>query len=361
MVKKYGFKAIISLVGKTIPRTVKQRLHNVRVALRTAKKVGFPREDLIFDPLVFSIATEKEQVVRTLETASILNKRGLKTVLGISNVSFGLPGRSRLNATLAVAAIKHGVTFLIVNPLDETVMESILSAQALFKGSVISFSERMRSQTIHQRKAIVKERKQSSLFDAIVHGNGRQSSQSVRKLLDTGLSAQRVLDDYITVALKKVGDNYEAGDMFIPDLLAAADASKQALCVVKEYLPKNIKQGTIMLATVKGDIHDIGKNIAAMMFESAGYDVIDLGKDVSCEKIVRAVKKYKPDILGLSALLTTTMPEMERVIDTLKKKKLAVKVIIGGPNVSDQYARRIGAYAAAKDVLKGLQIVKAIM
>lgn len=353
MVKRFGFKVVISLVGKQIPRSVEERLKNVNLALNVAKKIGFPKQDLIFDPLVFSIATEQEQIKYTLETVVKLRKKGLKTILGISNVSFGLPGRSQLNATLATAAIENGATFLILNPLDEVVMNAVNSAKSLFGISVLSALR-------PDKEKPLKESKQISLIDTIINGDVKLSAECACALLGSGISAQEVIDKYITEALKKVGDYYETGRFFIPDLLKAAEASQSVLAKVKTHLPRHQRKGTVVLATVKGDIHDIGKNIAGMIFESAGYKVVDLGKDVSTNKIIKAIKRYKPDALGLSALLTTTMPEMENVIKKLNKERLKVRVIIGGPNVSKNYAKKIGAFGAANNVLEGLKILQKI-
>jgi 5-methyltetrahydrofolate--homocysteine methyltransferase len=366
MVKKYGFKAVISLVGEKIPRTVKERMNNVKLALRVAARVNFNKDDLIFDPLVFSAATENEQIKATLETARILHKQSYKTVLGISNVSFGLPGRSLMNALCAAEAVKSGVTFLIMNPCDSTVMGAVKASRAFFfseTGPFVKFARVLKAQRTVPEEILSAPplTAQSGLVDAIVHGDERSSIHHVQELLDKGVSAQTIIDDHISKALEQVGTLYERGIYFVPDLLNAADASKRALDLVKQRLPKAKKRGKVVLATVKGDIHDIGKNIAAMIFESAGFEVIDLGKDVSSKAIANAVTKYKPDALGLSALLTTTMPEMEHVIATLKRKNLRVRVIIGGPNVSNTYAKKIGAYGAARNVMEGLDLLKRSM
>ncbi len=352
MIKKYGFKAVVSLVGKSIPRSVKQRMDNVDIALSVAKRLDFPKKDLIFDPLVFSAATDKQQITNTLKTVERLYRRGLKTILGISNVSFGLPERSQLNASLATAAIKCGVTFLILNPHEQVVMSAVKAARALFKAGV-SISDYTR---VESNESLSKSAK--DLTEAIIFGNKELSRGFAQKLLKAGTAPQAIIDRFVSEALSRVGVLYETGKYFIPDLLKAAEASKYALDVVRKYLPKGRKRGRIVLATVKGDIHDIGKNIACMIFESAGYEIIDLGKDISTEKIVATVRKVKPDVLGLSALLTTTMPEMTKVVSALKKAKLNVKVIIGGPNVSERYAKEIGAYGAATTVLEGLALLK---
>ncbi len=362
LVKKYGFKAVISLVGKKIPRSIHERMKNVRLALNIAAKIGFSKWDLIFDPLVFTAATEKEQITYTLETVAQLHKRKLKTILGISNVSFGLPNRSLLNAALATAAIKNSVTFLILNPLDDTVMDSIAASRVVFTYEPLKLNIQLmkKKAAIKRKTTTTDDLSKKDFTEAIIRGDTKASVERAQMLLDSGIPAQVLIDKYISKSLKRVGDYYESGEFFIPDLLKAAEASKSVLSVIKKYLPRGDKRGKIMLATVKGDIHDIGKNIAGMVFESAGYGVIDLGKDVSVEKIIKALKVHKPDALGLSALLTTTMPEMENIIKRLKKEKISVKVIIGGPNVSARYAKKIGAYGSARTVLEGLKILRSI-
>jgi len=359
MLKRYGAKAVISLVGRKIPKTYQERIENVNRALRIAKESGFPQQDLVFDPLVFSLATEPEQINLTLEVVAFLKERGLKTILGISNVSFGLPNRRLLNATFAISSIHSGASFIILNPLDDMVMNAVSAARALFNEKIDNFianAHPVRSYDIKKKITSI-----HGLTEAIIYGDEKLSIEFTQKLLNTNIPAQKLIDDYISKAFQIVGDYYEAGKFFIPDLLKAAAASKAVLAIIKKKaLARVHKRGRIVLATVKGDIHDIGKNIVGMMFESAGYEVIDLGKDVPIFRIIRAVRQYKPDALGLSALLTTTMPEMEKVIKKLKEERLRVKVIIGGPNVTKKYAKKIGAFGAARNVLEGLKILRMI-
>jgi 5-methyltetrahydrofolate--homocysteine methyltransferase len=287
-----------------------------------------------------------------METLAELNRRGLKTILGISNVSYGLPDRSQLNAALTAAAVKHHVTFLILNPVDEDVMGKIRASNVLFqKEELTKFIERYRAAKRAPEPL-------GDLISAIVHGNSEVSLTYAQKLLKSGVSVRELTENYLAKGLEQVGQYYEQGKFFIPDLLKAAEAAQSILELIKRHMPTEEKRGTIIIATVKGDIHDIGKNLAAMIFESAGYKVVDLGKDVATTRIVSAARKYKPDFLGLSALLTTTMPEMENIVKALRKAKLDVRVIIGGPNVSNSYAKRIGAFGAAKDVFDGLRLVK---
>lgn len=370
MLRYYGFKAVISLVGTTIPKTHSERMKNVRLALKIALQNGFRREDVIFDPLVFSLATDPVQVKHTLHTVQVLSRRRLKTILGISNISFGLPRRHWLNAVMAHEAIRSGIDFLILNTENEPVMNTVIAVQALIGGNAIKYinavprltdvtesitkGRLVARQTVGQTAASIAGR---SLITAVVEGDGAESIRQVKDLIKRGVKSREIIDEHVIKALQTVGDRYEKGIFFVPDLLRSADAAKRALDVVKKSLPKTAFKHSIVLATVKGDIHDIGKNIAAMVFESAGYKVIDLGKDVTADRIISAVRQHRPCALGLSALLTTTMPEMARVIEELRRNRLKIKVIIGGPNVSDAYARQIGAFGAAKSAMAGLKIV----
>ncbi len=378
LVKKFGFKTVISLVGKRIPKTFNERIKNVKLAIKIARRLKFPVEDLIFDPLVFSAATEPEQISITLKTVEALYHKGLKTILGISNVSFGLPERSLLNSAFVTLSINAGVNFLIINPLDAKVIEAYQSARAIVKKEINEYIQWAKecphsSRVLSPVKIAIKKDKievstpEKGLIRSIIDGDVKSSIIETEKLLDENVSSDKIIDEYVFNAMKKVGENYERGIFFIPDLMKSAEATKAVL----ELIKKRIKQGTatserrskkqrIVLATVKGDIHDIGKNIVAMVLESAGYQVVDLGKDVEAKEIVEAVKKYKPIAVGLSALLTTTMPEMGNVIKLLRTNNIDTPVIIGGPNVSDGFAKQIGAYAAVNNAFEGLQIIKKI-
>jgi 5-methyltetrahydrofolate--homocysteine methyltransferase len=376
IVKKYGFKAVISLVGKKIPKTFEERIKNVYYSIRIAKRLGFPVQDMIFDPLVFSIATEPEQVFETMKAVEFLHKKGLFTILGISNISFGLPERGLLNASLSVLAIKCGVNFLIINPLDQRMIQTYYATQAIIKNKIddyVNWVKKVEQQKeeigVSVEKGIVQEKESRGdserLINAIVNGDLKSAIDSADKLVKSGVDFQKIIDSYIFEAMKIVGDKYEKGVFFIPDLLKSAEATGVVLERLKERMKRTESQErrskkTVVLATVKGDIHDIGKNIVGMVLESAGYEVVDLGKDVPAKKILEAVKKYKPIAVGLSALLTTTMQEMENVIKLLRDNNLDVPVIIGGPNVSEGFAKRIGAYAAAQNAFEGLKILKGI-
>lgn len=360
IIKKFGFKVVISLIGKTIPESVEVRLSNVKLALKIAKKVKFPVNDIIFDPLVFSAATESEQIEHTLKTVTILKRMGYRTILGISNVSFGMPHRTILNSVLVANAIRADLDFAIVNPVDNILMGTIKAAEALFYKKNIEYLNFAKKLSETEAKPGREEKGKDSLVNLIVEGDIQHSIEETKRLLAKKILPQTIIDNYIATAMKKVGKNYEDGKFFIPDLLRAADTAKAVLDLLKKYFTSKAKKEKIVLATVKGDIHDIGKNIAGMVFESAGYEVIDLGKDVPGEVIVKAVKKYRPIAVGLSALLTTTMPEMGNVIKLFRMKRINIPVIIGGPNVSDRFAKMIGAYAAVQNAFDGLKVLEKI-
>jgi len=352
MIRRYGFKTVVSLIGKRIPENSRERMRNVELTLSVAKKLKFPTDDLIFDPLVFPVATEQKQIVHTLETMSRLHRMGLKTILGVSNISYGLPNRSLLNAALTTAAVKKHATCLILNPLDEHVIGAVNSSMVLFQSMELT-------KFIHRFRA-AKSTKESAddLMSAIVHGNVEVGTRRAKELLENGMGVQELTEQHLAKALEMVGEYYEQGRFFVPDLLKAAEVAQSILNVVKPYMPIGAKYGKIVVATVRGDIHDIGKNIAAMIFESAGYKVVDLGKDVATATIVKAVLKFKPEFVGLSALLTTTMAEMENVVKALRQAGLKTRVIIGGPNVSNGYAQKIGAFGAARNAFEGLRLAK---
>ena len=352
MIRRYGFMTVVSLIGKRIPKNSKERMRNVELTLNVAKKLKFPTDDLIFDPLVFPVATERKQIASTLETLSRLRHMGLKTILGISNISYGLPNRSLLNAALTTAAVKNHATFLILNPLDEQVIGAVCSSRLLFQGmEPTEFIQMFRAAQSPKESA-------GDLMSAIMHGNVEVGTRRAKELLNDGVGVSELTEQHLAKALEMVGEYYEQGTFFIPDLIKAAEVAQSILNVAKPHMPRGAKHGKVVVATVKGDIHDIGKNIAAMIFESAGYEVVDLGKDVSATAIVKAVRKFKPEYVGLSALLTTTMTEMGNVVRALKQAGLHTKVIIGGPNVSDGYAQKIGAFGAARNAFEGLRLVQ---
>lgn len=353
LVKKFGFKAVISLLGNELPRTATERIKHFHEALKIAAELNYPIFDLIFDPLVISAATNREQIKETIEALRYICELSFFTVLGISNISFGLPDRQKINAAFIAAATYSGANFLIVNPLSEEVMSIIQTAGNLFRGkNVFPFADEGADAVSYESK-----NPEEQLKEALIIGDTKKSAELAERLIKLGIPHDEIIDNYITKTLHKVGEYYEQGKYFIPDLLLAAEAAKVALDALKPFLPQANKKGKIVIATVKGDIHDVGKNIVSAILQSVGYEVIDLGKDVPANKIIEAVKKYKPDVVGLSALLTTTMLEMESVIKLLRNENLNVKVIIGGPNVSLKYAEKIGAYGAARNIAEGLKLL----
>lgn len=359
LARRYGFKTVVSCVGRRLPRTVSERLENAFRAVRVARRIGYPVDDLIFDPLVLPVATEPDQVEETLEAVRRMRRRGWHTILGVSNVSYGLPYRSGLNSALVAAAVAAGVSFIIANPCDERIRDAWLGSVALLHGGLRDYLDAYRESS---GILIRREAKPGlpALTDAIERGDVFAAVQQATSLCAAGTAVQTIVDRGIVRALSRVGVCYERGKAFIPDLLKAAQAAQAVLDSLRRDTTTVQRRGIVLLATVQGDIHDIGKNIVAMVLNAAGYEVIDLGRDVAAARVLGVARQRKPNVIGLSALLTTTMPGMAETIKILRQGGCRTPVIIGGPHVSARFAAAIGAAGAARDALSGLSLVNKI-
>ena len=340
LAKSFGSYVVISLSKKRIPKTKEEALKLYRLAKRSAQDLGFPTERLIYDPLVLPIGVEPDRINLTLEVVRELKKMGELSILGISNVSFGMPDRSILNAGLIPAAIHAGADFLIANPLDMKVTDA-------FTGSVQIFTGKRQFEKVEFR---------DDLSGAILSGDIGRTRFWVEKECGDPI---KVINQKIIPALSEVGMRYEEGKFFLPQLLASAQAAKTAMDILK----KRFKSGRVateekvVLATVEGDIHDLGKNIVRMILESHGIQVIDLGVNVSIQKIIETIKKKNVKVLGLSALMTTSMARMAEAMAKIKREGLKVSVIVGGGPVDQEFARRIGADYAA-DAVSGVKLIR---
>ncbi|RKX69781.1 hypothetical protein DRP53_07130 [candidate division WOR-3 bacterium] len=339
---RYGSYLVVSLSGRKLPKDHQERMRYFRLARKIARRVGFPKEHLIYDPLVFPVASEPDQLKETLRTVQELSRRGELTILGISNVSYGMPERSRLNAALVAAAIHSGVSFIIANPMDGLVRDVAAGAGILFEG----------------RSAAGPAKKIETLEDAIVAGDPRQALILAR----AESQPLKAIDEKVIPALRIVGKRYETGEIFLPQLLASAQAAKAAIDLLKERIPKRRTRRLppVILATVEGDIHDLGKNILKTLLLSHGIPVLDLGVNVRTDRIVKTVREKRAKVVGLSALMTTTMSRMAEVAERLKKRGLKVTLIIGGAVVDERFARRIGA-RHARDAIAGVNLIKKIL
>ncbi len=362
LAKRYGAALLVlPMDERGIPSDPAERVALGERAREEARLIGYPEEDILLDCLVMAVSAQQDAALRTLEAVRMAKERGFTTVLGVSNVSFGLPSRSVVNAAFLSAALCFGLDAAIINPENQRVMEAF-SAGALLAGRdpqarryISLFSGASGEEKRASASSLSPE---EALKLSVVEGDEAKAAELTRKLLEN-TEPIRIIDGILVPAMQEVGDLYEKGVYFLPQLMASARAMKAAFEEIKAASsgrPTEVK-GTVMLATVEGDIHDIGKNIVAMMLENHGYRVIDLGKNVPKERIVEEAKRVMPDAVGLSALMTTTMMEMKNVIEELKKHGIKVFTMVGGAVVTEEFAKSIGADAYAENAVEAVKIM----
>ncbi len=357
LVKKYGGVVVcLTLDEKGIPETADGRIAIAERIIERAKQYGISKKDLVFDPLCMTISTNKDNAKVTLECVERLNNDlGVKTVLGVSNVSFGLPNRELLNSTFFTLAMQKGLSAGIINPKSESMMNAYYSYCALM-GLDNNFETYISKNT--QEKKEIKTVNELDLKTAIIKGLKIQAYELTEQELKTKTPLQ-IIDNILIPALDEVGRDFENNIVFLPGLLMSAGTAGVSFEVIKKHMAKvgsqSVKKGKIIIATVKGDIHDIGKNIVKVLLENYGYDVIDLGKDVSPQAIVDAVKKENVKLVGLSALMTTTVPAMEETINLLREQTSGVSVMVGGAVLTEEYANMIGADYYGKDAMSSVR------
>ncbi len=359
LVKKYGGVVVcLTLDENGIPETVEGRIAIAEKIIKKASEYGISKKDLVFDPLCMTVSTNKENAKITLECVRKLkNDLGVHTVLGVSNVSFGLPNRELLNSTFFTLALNNGLSAGIINPKSEMMMNAYYSFNALI-GNDENFEDYISSVT--ETKTEVKN-ENVDLQTAVIKGLKEQAKSETEKELLSKTPLQ-IIDGILIPALDKVGKDFENNKVFLPGLLMSAETAGTSFEIIKKHLVKNgsetAKKGKIVIATVKGDIHDIGKNIVKVLLENYGYDVIDLGKDVLPQSIVDAVKTHKVKLVGLSALMTTTVPAMEETIHLLREQTTDVSVMVGGAVLTKEYAEMIGADYYGKDAMSSVRIAE---
>ena len=359
---KYGGVLIaLPLDEAGIPDTAEGRIAIARRILDAAERHGIAREDIALDGLAMTISAGTDSGRVTLETLRrARDELGLHTVLGVSNISFGLPQREVVNAFFMAMAMENGLSLAIVNPGSAAMMAAyrswlalrgldancagFIAAYAQAEGSLFAGSAPTQAAAAQAG---------DTLSDAIRFGMAERAAEQARALLDAGGDPLAIINDTLIPALDAVGRGFEAGTLFLPQLLMSADAAKAAFAAVREALsdaPQAVK-GTMILATVKGDIHDIGKNIVKVLLENYGYRVIDLGKDVPPEAIVEEAARNDIRLVGLSALMTTTVAGMEETIRQLRARCPGTKVVVGGAVMTADYAARIGADFYAREAM----------
>ena len=373
LVKKYGGVVVaLTLDENGIPDTAKGRLEIAEKIYRKAKEYGIRKKDILIDALCLTISSDSRGALTTLETVRKIAENGGKTVLGVSNISFGLPHREIINGAFFTMALESGLSAAIINPNSETMMRSYYSFRALagLDPQCGGFIERYgalpkASDAIQSPSASAKDGAASgkSLQECVEKGLREQAARYAKELLQEKAPLSIIQEEMIP-ALDAVGRRFEEGTLFLPQLLMSAEAAKAAFDVIKEQMAQagqgQEKKGRIILATVKGDIHDIGKNIVKVLLENYSYEVIDLGKDVPPEKVAEAAKEGHIALVGLSALMTTTVPSMEETIRLLRKEAPWTKVMVGGAVLTEDYARTIGADRYCKDAMASVKYAEEI-
>lgn len=368
LVKKYGGVVVaLTLDENGIPETAEGRVEIAKNILNVAKEYGIEKNNIIFDTLAMTISADQNAANETLKSLNIIkNELGCHTSLGVSNVSFGLPNRDVLNSVFFALALENGLSGAIMNPYSSEMMKTYYTFKAL-KGlddncaDYISVAEKFTSTVIDNKKetATVSENS-SQLQYAVIKGFKEKASEITKELLNRE-SPLQIVNGEIIPALNEVGIGYENKTIYLPQLLMSAESAKSAFEVIKAFMQNGEKaksKGTFVIATVKGDIHDIGKNIVKLLLENYGFDVIDLGKDVPPEIVAQTVIETKAKLVGLSALMTTTVPAMEETIKLLNQKAPWCKVVVGGAVLTQEYADKIGADKYAKDAMETVRFAE---
>ena len=373
--KKYGAMfVLLPLSDKGLPESLEEKISIINEILDKAYAMGFDKEDIVVDGLVTTVGANKMAALETLETIRYCKENGLTTTCGLSNISFGLPERIVVNTTFLTMAIREGLTMAIANPNQDLLVASAFASDLLLnkEGSDIRYIEKMQDISIsatavsktgnEEKKEVIKDT--NILYEMVLKGKKNAIAEETEKLLNSGADANELLNNSLLPAINDVGEFFDKGKYFLPQLIASAEAMKNAIAILQpKLLQENDKQDmpTICFATVEGDIHDIGKNLVVLMLQNYGYNVIDLGKDITKEEIVDSAIKNHAAIIGLSALMTTTMQEMKAVVDYAKEKNCSAKIMIGGAVITEDYMEQIGAHGYAKDAAEAVRVVQKLL
>ena len=354
IVKRYGGAIIaLTLDENGIPNTARERADIAKRIVETAKEYGIDKKDIIVDPLCLTVSSDKTAPSVTLEAIEIIKRElGVKTSLGISNVSFGLPNRDTVNSVFFAHALLKGLDAVIMNPYSDS-MQSVYYAHNALMGVDENCQEYISYSSQNEPQKVTTISQELTLERAIIKGMKKEAKE-IAKMLSITKQPLDIINEHIVPALDTVGADYEKGIVFLPQLLMSAETATVAFDVIKEQFAseKTSSLGEVILATVKGDIHDIGKNIVKVILQNYGFTVYDLGKDVSPEEIVRVAKEKGVKLVGLSALMTTTVVSMEETIKLLNKELPNVKTVVGGAVLTPEYAKMIGADKYCKDAME---------
>ena len=372
LVKKYGAAVVgLTLDRKGIPKSTEERMVIARRILDRALSYGIRREDVYIDCLTLTVSAEQAGASQTLEALRRVHAElGLKTVLGVSNISFGLPARPLVNQNFLTMAMSAGLDLPIINPNVDAMMAAVRCFHLLTnvdtdaREFIAAYANASVSTSITAGSAPAAPQSTGrSLKDLVIAGLKGEAGQATRALLET-TAPMDIVDNVLIPALDQVGADFEQNKVFLPQLIQSAGAAQAAFEVIREKLSSgeggNVSRGNVVLATVKGDIHDIGKNIVKVLLENYGYNVIDLGKDVDPAAVVEATRKHNAALVGLSALMTTTLKSMEETIALLHREQVPCKTVVGGAVLTPEYAAQIGADFYAKDAKESVDVARQV-
>lgn len=368
---KYGAMCILlPLSDKGLPESLEEKKDIINELLKIADEEGVSRDSIVIDGLVTTVGANSKAAIETLETIRYCkDELKLPTICGLSNISFGLPERINVNTAFLTMAIANGLTMAICNPGQAPIVNAALASDLLLAkdksdDNYVSNVVPVSLEGTVSVSAKSEEIQGSAIYIDVVKGNKLTIVDNVKKTLEMGTNPQDIIDNDLVPAVNKVGELFEQKKYFLPQLISGATVMDMAIEYITPFLNSDKpmeEKGTVVMATVEGDIHDIGKNLVVLMLKNYGYRVIDLGKDVPKDIIIETAIKEKAQIIGLSALMTTTMMRMKDVVDEVKKRKLNVKVVIGGAVVSESFADEIKADGYSKDANEAVKLVERLL
>lgn len=379
LVKKYGAAVIgLALDENGIPDTAEGRFEKAKYIYDRAREYGIPKDDILIDCLTLTVSAQQEQAVETLKAVRMVKEKlGLHCTLGVSNISFGLPARKHITENFLIQAMHCGLDFPIINPNVLSLMDAVSSFKVLSGEDVNCdnyierFTGRIETTTVSSAEKDKSNKSDASgetneISTAVLKGLGEETKKLAKELIESGSKTEiEVINEFLIPALDEVGQLYEKQKIFLPQLINSANAACAAFDMIKERIAnrggESVSKGKIIVATVKGDIHDIGKNIVKVILENYGYKIIDLGRDVPVEKVVDTVLSENVTLVGLSALMTTTLPAMKETIVEVKKVAPECKIWVGGAVLTPDYAMEIGADFYARDARDSVDIAKKVL
>ena len=374
--KKYGAMfVLLPLSSAGLPKDLDEKKNNISRVLEEAEKVGLSKEDAIVDVLVTTVGANPNAALECFDTISYCKEElGVPTICGLSNISFGMPQRAFVNTAFLNVAVSKGLTMAIANPSQEMLMYTALATDMLlgkaeaserYLSSVpvapMSFSKGTERPEAKQEETAEKNH---PIFDCVVKGDKANVVSYVKEAIAQGVEPSHVIEEYLIPAINRVGEYYDTKKYFLPQLIAGANAMKEAMEYLEPLLAAGNEQepkATIIFATVEGDIHDIGKNLVVLMLKNYGYRVIDMGKDVPAEHIVDKAMEEEAAVIGLSALMTTTMMRMKDVVELAKEKGCNAKIIVGGACITESFAEEIGADGYSSDAADCVKLVSRLV